>query len=540
VTRRVPRRALAVVVLAVLTALAAGCVDDPAADPSATTTTVAGPSGELLVAVPSDDGGASPVGPAWSPSTLQIARAVYDPLATYDESNRLVPQLAASIDPDPEFTRWTIALRPGIRFHDGSPVDAEAVRRNLEAQRSSPSAGALLAPIAAVTAPDPLTVVVETRRAWSTFAHVLTGQAGYVASPGALDDPDGAFRPVGSGPFVLESWVPGGSARFVRNATYWQDGLPRLGAVEVAVVRDEDDRTSGLLAGRFDLVLTDDPVSVSRLTEAADAERIQLAVDREGESPKFTFVVNAAAMPFVDPLARQALASATDRIGLHRAAFPDVLDRVKGPVSDGSLWFADVPVPAHDVGRARQEATRFEAYYGERLAFTLAVPTDATSLRLAAAWQRQLAEAGIVVDLVPTPLPQAQADAAAGRFEAVLLPLFGGWHPDAWYPALHRSVMSPVGVPGANLARYGTDGVDDALDRARAIDDFATQVEEYRTVQSELMAGGAYVTVVRLAQAVGAGGDVGDFTVWDTADGLPGLPVEGGTVSLTGLYIGDP
>jgi peptide/nickel transport system substrate-binding protein len=530
-----------VAVLVTVAALGAGCDDDPGAErPSTTTTTVPGPAGELVVAVPTDDGGASPVGPVWSPSNLQIARAVYDPLATYDDSNQLVPQLAASIEPDPTFTRWTITLRPDLRFHDGSPVDAEAVRRNLEAQRSSPSSEALLVPVASVTAPDPLTVVVGTSRPWSTFAHVLTGQVGYVAAPATLEDPDGRFRPVGSGPFAVASWDPGSSARFVRNPDYWQAGLPRLGGLEVVVVRDEGDRTAGLLAGGFDLVLTDDPVSVTRLTDAADRGRVQLAVDREGEAPKFTFVLNTATMPFIDPLARQALASATDRIGLHRAAFPEVLDRVKGPVSDGSLWFNDVPVPALDVGRARQEATRFETYYGERLVFALAVPPDATSLRIAATWQRQLAEAGIVVELVPTPLDQAQADASAGRFEATLLPLFGGWHPDAWYPALHRSVLSPVGVPGANLARYGTGGIDDALDRARATDDFAAQVEDYRTVQSELMSGGAYVTVVRLAQAVGAGREVGDFTVWTTADGRPGLPVEAGTVSLTGLYIGDP
>lgn len=532
-----PLLARPLLVVVALTALVVGCDDDPTAEPFAPATTVPGPSGALLVAVSTDDGGVSPIGPPWSPSTLQIARAVYDPLAAYDASNQLVPQLAASIASDAEFLVWTVTLRPDVRFHDGTPVDAEAVRRNLEAQRSSPASRALWAPVESVVAADPLTVVVTMRRPWSTFAHALTGQAGFIAAPTTLDAPDGAFRPVGSGPFAYESWVPGEAARFVRNPAYWQEDLPRVDAVEVRVVRDETDRTDGLLAGRYDLALTDDPASVSRLTEAADAERIQLAVDREGESPKFTFVLNTDTIPFVDPIARRALASATDRIALHRATFPEVLDRVKGPVSDGSPWFNDVPLPAYDVGRAREEAARYETFYGEGLAFTLAVPTDATSLRLAAAWQRQLAEAGIAVELVPTPLASVQADASAGRFEAVLLPLFGGWHPDAWYPALHRSVQTPVGVPGDNLARFGTDGIDEALDRARATDDLAAQVEDYRTVQSEVVSGGAHLTVVRIAQAVGAGDQVGDFTVWTTADGRPGLPVEGGTVSLTGLYI---
>lgn len=534
------RRVLALLALSVVAALTVGCDDDPTAGPATPPTTVPGPSGALALAVPTDDGGVSPIGPPWSPSTLQIARAVYDPLVTYDASNQLAPQLAASIGPDAEFLVWTITLRPDVRFHDGTPVDAEAVRRNLDAQRSSPVSQSLWAPVESVAATDPLTVVVTMRRPWSTFAHALTGQAGFIAAPTTLDAPDGAFRPVGSGPFAVESWAPGEAARLARNPAYWQEGLPLLDAVEVRVVPDEVDRTDGLLAGRYDLVLTDDPTSVSRLTEAADAERVELAVDRGGESPKFTFVLNTETMPFVDPIARRALASATDRVALHRATFPEVLDRVKGPASDGSPWFNDVPLPAYDVGRAREAAALYETFYGEGLAFTLAVPTDATSLRLAATWQRQLAEAGIAVELVPTPLAAVQADASAGRFEAVLLPLFGGWHPDAWYPALHRSVQTPVGVPGDNLARYGTDDIDLALDRARATDDLAAQVEDYRTVQSQVVAGGAHLTVVRIAQAVGAGDDVADFTVWTTADGRPGLPVEGGTVSLTGLYIGEP
>ena len=541
--RRARHLVVPIAVVVSVVALLAGCDDGPVAEPTPSTegpVADGGGGGELVLAVSTDAGGVSPAGGSWSPSTRQIARAVYDPLAAYDDNNQLQPELAASIEPDAEFTEWTIGLRPDVRFHDGTPLDAEAVRRNLEAQRGSPYAAALFAPVAAVTAVDPLTVVVTMRRPWSTFAHALTGQSGSIAAPATLDAPDGAFGPVGSGPFALVAWSRGASARFERNVSYWQEGAPRLDAVDVQVVPDEATRTDGLLAGRFDLALTDDPRSVERLAVAAEAEQVQLAVDRDGESPKFTFVLNAGAMPFLDPIARQALAAATDRIALHQAAFPDVLDRVKGPVSDGSLWFNDVAVPAHDVGRAREEAARYEGFYGERLSFTLAVPTDATSLRLASAWQRQLAEAGIVVDLVPTPLPRAQADAASGRYQAVLLPLFGSWHPDGWYPALHRSVMAPEGVPGANLARFGTGGIDDALDRARTTEDFAAQVEDYRTVQAELMTGGAYLTVARLAQAVGADDDVVDFTVWTTASGRPGLPIEGGTVALSGLYIGSP
>jgi len=530
--------------LVVVTVTLGACTGD---DPQPTTT---GPGpgidtgpvngGRLVVAVADDGGGVVPAGPPWSPEQLQIARAVYDRLAVYDDSYQLQPQLAESIESDREFTRWTITLRDGVVFTDGTPLDAAVVRRNLDAQRATPAGSVALGPVESVFVTGPRTVVVTTRAPWSTFPHVLAGQVGFIASPGTLDDPGAATAPVGSGPFRVTAWVPGSTVELVRNSSYWQEDLPHVDEVVFRVLPEEAERVDALRSGRVDVALSADPVSLGRLLDDAAGGALTLVVDRDAEAPKATFVLNVAEPPFLDPVARSAVVAATDRAALHEAAFPDVYDAVKGPTSDGSVWFDDAPLPPRDLQRARRDAARYAEIYGEPLAFTVLVPTDVTSSRLASEWRRQLATAGIEVTVELLPPAEVQARASLGAFEATLLALFGTWHPDSWYPVLHRALMTPPGAAGVNLARFGTAGIDDALDAARATGDFAEQVELYRRVQEELLAGGAYLPVVRLTPGVAAGADVRDLTVWTTATGRPGLATEDGTVDLTGVWLDRP
>jgi hypothetical protein len=130
-----------------------------------------------------------------------------------------------------------------------------------------------------------------------------------------------------------------------------------------------------------------------------------------------------------------------------------------------------------------------------------------------------------------------ESAAAVGDFEAVMLPLHGSWHPDLLYPNLHLSELTPVGAPGPNLARFGSLGIGDAFDEARATSDLALQVDALRAVQSDLVAGGAYLFLMRLPQGLVARADIRDLTRWTTAEGAPGLGMEQGTVSLTEAWL---
>ena len=168
------------------------------------------------------------------------------------------------------------------------------------------------------------------------------------------------------------------------------------------------------------------------------------------------------------------------------------------------------------------------------------MPGQPVYLRIAAMWQRQLRDAGIAVTIQIMDETAVRAAAAVGDFEAAVLPMFGEWHPDSYYAALHRGQMTPVGAPGLNYPRFGTDAIDEALDTARKTGDLAAQVDAYRKVQDELGAGNAYLFLLRLPQVIAAQDDVKDLTAWTTASGAAGLGQERGTVSLTAVWLDRP
>jgi ABC-type transport system substrate-binding protein len=528
------------VVLAVVV-FASGCTDEPAGTGTAEESPpeVTGPrnGGRLVVALADDTTNWNPAAAPWTPSEFEVGRAIYDRIAVYSDTHELLPELAQSIEANSDFTEWTITLREDIVFHDGSPLDAATLKANLEAQQVSPVSGPLLAPVKSIFTTGPRTVRISMRSPWSTFPHMLTSQAGFIASPGMLTSPEGAARPVGTGPFRFTAAAPGQSLDAVKNSSYWRDGFPRLDDLSFRVIADGDARTKALVEGRVDMMLADDPATILDLREVMATGRINLLLDRNAEAPKLTFVFNTGRPPFLDPVARYAVVTATDRAAMTAAGYDGVLVPAKGPISDQSVWFIDQAYPPRDVEEARKAVERYTEIYGVPLAFTLKVPSQPVYLRFAALWQQQLRPAGIEVTIEITDEQIVRLATAIGDFEAALLPLFGDWHPDTYYPMLHRAQMTPVGAPGLNYPRWGTDDIDEAMTDARKSGELATQVDAYRTVQNDIFVGNAYLFLLRLPQAVAAQPDVRDLTVWSAAAGSPGLQQERGTVSLTYAWL---
>jgi len=122
-------------------------------------------------------------------SGIQVARAIYDTLTAPDEHAVYQPYLAESVTPNDDFTQWTIVLRDGVTFHDGSPLDATVVKNNIDAWRGVyPGRSPLLftfvyEPISAVDVVDAATVKVTTKTSWPSFPAYLfnDGRSGIIA-----------------------------------------------------------------------------------------------------------------------------------------------------------------------------------------------------------------------------------------------------------------------------------------------------------------------------------------------------------------------
>lgn len=528
-----------VAVVAVVAVLLSGCTNSGGDARSIETTPVVDePSGgELVFGVSEDASGWNPIVDAWSRPAMQIARSIFEPLMTYDSDNHLQPELVESIESNDTFTEWTMTVRPDISFQDGSALDAATVRANLEARMTSPLTGPWFESLKSVQVAGPRTVRVLMDRPWSTFPHLLAGQAGFMVSSAMLGDPSASQRPVGTGPFELASWEPGTSVTVRRFEGYRRSGIPRLDRIVFRVVPDPVPRSDLLISGELDVAMTDDPDQITRLAEQPARSPLQVTVDGEGEAPKLFVAFNSATAPFIDFDARRAVVLATDRRALGVAATGSDQDIVKGPVSPTSPWFEDLVTPDRDLAQARQLAADHEKRYGRPLSFELLVSSDPVDLGAAALWQHQLAEAGIVVELVWTRAEDMDLAARTGRFDAVMMHGFGSWHPDQWYPLIHQAQMTPVGVAGPNIARFGTEAIDGSLDDARSMDDLALQVEDYRKVQEELVGGMAYLFVMRMPEALASRSDVRDLTSWTTSSGAPGLGIDAGAVALGQVWV---
>ncbi len=506
---------------------------DPQPDPAPAAT---GPrdGGTLDIGVPSVLAQWSPAGTAWNAAELQAGRAVYDRLVSRDADDVPVPELASDLTPNADFTAWTITVRPGVTFHDGTPLDATAVAANLEAQRTSPSSAALLVPIASVQATTAATVVVTTTTPWSTFPQVLTTQVGYIAAPSVLTG--ASATPIGTGPFAYGGAALDGSLTFTKNPTYWKDGLPHLDAVRFVTIPEASARVDAVIDGSVDLVAVDEPRQLSRLDDLGDGSGVVVVDDRNGERPKVNLAFETGRPPFDHITARRAVALATDREAILESVFDGQGTIARGMLSDASPWFSDHTPPARDVERARKQAEEYQEETGERLSFKLLVPADPTLAHVASLWRVQLSQAGIDLQLEPVDEPTLVASTLLGQFQAALSVGFSDPHPDLYEP-LFRGIPAEQPAINTNITRYVNPVVTKAFADARETADVTRQVDDYRIVQEQLSVDDPYLFLVQVRSVAVVSPKVKDMASWAAGSGPSSLAQEATTLSLAQVWL---
>jgi peptide/nickel transport system substrate-binding protein len=544
VSSRRPRAALIGALVLALALLAAcssssGTAGPGTTDPQAGQSTAStGPrdGGTLDIAVPAVPASWAPAGPAWSSAELQAARAVYDRLLTRDVDDVPVPELASAVTANADFTVWTIALRPGVTFHDGTPLDAAAVAANLDAQRVGLDAAALLTPISSVAVAGPATVVVTMATPWSTFPQVLTTQVGYIASPSVVAGT--SPTPVGTGPFTYGGVGADGSLTLARNATYWKPGLPHLDAVRFVAIPDAAGRVDAVIAGTVGLVAVDEPRQLSRLDDLGDSSGVVVVDDRNGERPKVNLAFNTGRQPFDHITARRAVGLATDRDEILSKVFDGQGTIARGMLSDASPWFSDHAPPARDVDRARKQAEEYTKETGEPLTFKLMVPSDPTLAHVASLWRVQLAQAGIDLQLEPVDEPTLVASTLLGQYQAALSVGFADPHPDLYEP-LFRGIPAEQPAVNPNITRYVNPVVTKAFADARLTDDVTRQVDDYRIVQEQLSVDDPYLFLVQVRSVAVVSTKVKDMTSWAAGAGATSLAEEATTLSLAQVWLAE-
>jgi peptide/nickel transport system substrate-binding protein len=417
-------------------------------------------------------------------SGMMVVRAFYDTLTVPDDHGDYRPYLARSVVPNSDFTEWTITLREGVKFHDGSDLDATVVKNNLAAFRGVyPGRQPLLSRfvfsnIPDVTTVDPLTVRVTTSRPWVAFPAYLfnAGRLGIMAQA-QLDDPTNCDKQlVGTGPFVFEEWVPNDHLTGIRNPDYWQrdvDGnqLPYLDEIEFRPIPETSQRINALQTGQINAMLA--AAEIQRLRDLRDQGRINL-VDSEEFTDLGYFMFNTGEAPFEHQSARAAFVHAFDRDRYNEILYGGVLTNATGPFAPGNAGYLDdTGYPSFDLAAAERDADRYRQDTGETLTFTLSTVNDATALASAQLIQQMMRDAGIEVSLVQTDQSQLVNQAMSGDFQVMQFRNHPGGDPDTQYIWWHSG--SPV-----NFGRIADPDVDRLLDDARSNPDPAARERDYQ------------------------------------------------------------
>jgi peptide/nickel transport system substrate-binding protein len=499
------------------------------------------PGGHLVYAIEGDPNGLDPTRNAWDPNGIMLANALYDPLVAVDAEGRFQPYLARSFEADPTFTSWTIALRPGVTFTNGDPLDADALVGFLKGLRESVITGPPVQMVRDVRAVDPLTVRITTTKPWATLPALFSGQGGYVVSPKQIADPQGSEHPVGTGPFMLRRWQQDRSFELVRNPRYWRPGLPHLDAVDFRVLPEGTERLDALTTGAADATNLSAEWDVQRLDETMADPGVagRLDVRRDTSDTEKSFVMfNTARRPLDDVRVRRALGHATDVAALAAGGgWP--LDRLaQGPLSPGTPFFDAAPYPAHDVAKAKALVREYLSDTRVRnrpreVAFTLTA--NDIDAKLAHSLARQWGEAGIKVQVAQADAKDILRLAAFGEYDAMPWHYFANVDPDVlWHFFVGDTVTDLVSL---NFTRQRNAAITAGMNDGRATLDPARRREAYGRVQEALADTMPYVWLSRSEWRVVTANRVRDARNVTLPDGGPAQPLTGGTHRLTETWV---
>lgn len=440
------------------------------------------PGGTLAIAIGSDAAQLTPhVGNATADEAIR--NALFDNLVAFDLRGNVVAQLAESWESTDGNRNWVFKLRRGVRFHDGTALNARAVKDNFDIllAPSHPDTAAKLSlkAIESIESPDELTVKFNLREPYGPFLQDLASSSGAIVGPSALRrlGPDFDTRPVGAGPFKFVEWRKGESITFERFDEYW-GGRAKLDRIVYKILPSASARTIALQTGDVDIAWQVNLADVPKLRQDSNVRVVSSPTSRT-----VMFYVNNDKKPFNDVKVRRALHYAIDR----KAIIQHVLRGFgQGPACSlfGPGVLGQTPSECYDYDPNRARQLLVEAGYPSGFSMTLASPQGryTADLEIAEAVAGQLRQVGVRATLRPF------ADFAtyigqyvrSNEFDIGLISIIApNGDPSSYGPNLHSD---NAGRP-FNFARVRNREIDRLLEEGVKTVDLETRRKIYMAIQ---------------------------------------------------------
>jgi peptide/nickel transport system substrate-binding protein len=440
------------------------------------------PGGRLVVAVPGETNGWNPYVDQWADAGSLEGSAMFDPLFIFNDDGTTTPWLVDHATPNSDYTAWDITLKPNIKFSNGQPLDGKALKETLDAMyQTGLTSVAWKSLVSHVDESGPLSAKMYLNEKWAQLPAALT--SAWAMAPEMLERPDhGVVNPIGTGPFVFQSWTQNKSLVAKKNPYYWRkdsrgNQLPYLDEIEFRPIVEDDSRESALQAGDVDMALSTSAKIVSHLQD-------DFTVLKDYTSERTFVMLNTATSdanagnPFGNVHARRALAYATDREQIAGLVGDDVQITTQGyrPDSPWGLPEDQDHYPAYDPEKAKAEIEAYKKDTGQQtLSFTLSGLSSVEDSQMMQNLQAQWKAVGIDAKVENLEQVKYISISALGDYQAAWFRWYGWPNPDNNYYYNAKEDSNPNGQLSINFTHYSSPTMQQNLLLDRENEDFATR-----------------------------------------------------------------
>jgi peptide/nickel transport system substrate-binding protein len=444
-------------------------------------------------------------------STIRVTLNICEPLVWEPVPGRFVPGLATSWDISPDAKAYTFRLKKGVKFHDGTPFTAEAVRftmdRVIDPAVKAGQSHDQLGPYDHTEVVDDYTVKIVMKEGYAPLLTNLNGYLGIV-SPTAVKKmglADFARHPVGTGPFVFKEWVAKDHITIVRNPDYsWPSsyfkhrGPAYLDQVIFKIIPEGSVRTGTLKSGETQYIDDMDPLEYP--TMKRDPRFVVIQQGQPGSG--FVLLLNVTSKsPIAELPVRQALEYAVDREGLNRSAFIGLMKVAWSPLMRPTFGYDPATEKTYSFNPARAKQILDEAGWkagaggvrekdGRPLTIEFPIISRPRDRAMAESVQASARDVGININVTPLERAAFRDVVRQNRYDINFM----------WFsygdPDVLRTIFHSANINAFNRARYQVPEVDKMLEQAAAITSKSARARLYSQIQARVLKDAVVVPLV--------------------------------------------
>lgn len=447
-----------------------------------------------------------------------VTQQIFETLVKYGENNtEIEPGLAESWEVSKDSKTYTFKLKTGIKFHDGTDFNAEAVVKNFQRwSTSKDEAKFAYYPsmfggfegdeghvIKEVKALDDSTVEFTLARPQAPFLKNIAMPTFAIASPTAFEKEGDNFgkNPSGTGPFKFKSWKPGDTIQVVKNEDYWQEGLPKLDGITFKVNKDNSARLNAVIKGEIDLMDGMNPSDISKVKGDNNLQLFERASMNVGY-----FAFNVEKAPFDKKEVRQAISHLINKQDIIDNFFEGTAEPAKNPIPPSVSGYNDeIEDYEYDVEKAKEllkKAGLEDGFKMELWAMPVPRPYMPDGQKVAEAIQASLKQVGIEAKIVTYEWAAYLEKVQAGEAQSFML----GWTGDNGdADNFLYTLLDEDSIGSNNYSRYANDELHKLLIDAQSTADEAKRNELYGKAQEIIHEEAPWVPLVHsLPQLAGS------------------------------------